>query len=266
MRSKVHYKGHPIHPALIPFPLAFLIGAFGFDAVGVLLNRVQLWTTGGYLALAGIAAALLAAVPGFLDYRYTVPPDSTGKQRATRHMVANLTAVALFVASALLREGPSIEPSSALLAIELLGVGLLIVGGWMGGVLVSRNQISVDHRYAGAGKWQESTITLTPGESVQVARADELAVNQIKLLRTNRGRIALARTDTGWVAFDDHCTHRGGSLADGALICNTVQCPWHGSQFDVTSGAVHAGPAQQPIRTYSVKEISGAIYLTGDAP
>jgi nitrite reductase/ring-hydroxylating ferredoxin subunit len=128
---------------------------------------------------------------------------------------------------------------------------------------VSRNQISVDHRYAGAGKWKEIRVTDPDKRAVLVAGMNELAVNQMKLVRTPHGRIVLARTESGWVAFDDHCTHRGGSLADGVMICGTVQCPWHGSQFDAATGAVKAGPAKEPISTYSVEQRSDGIYLKG---
>ena len=75
-------------------------------------------------------------------------------------------------------------------------------------------------------------------------------------LRWRGRRLVLARTEEGFAAFDDHCTHRGGSLADGALICGTVQCPWHGSQSDVHNGDVKAGPAEEPIGTYRA-EIAG---------
>ena len=40
------------------------------------------------------------------------------------------------------------------------------------------------------------------------------------------------------------------------MICGTVQCPWHGSQFDVTTGVVKAGPADRSIATYRV-EVKG---------
>jgi nitrite reductase/ring-hydroxylating ferredoxin subunit len=123
----------------------------------------------------------------------------------------------------------------------------------MGGTLVYRNQIGVDHRYARSGKWREQEVAGRSGESVVVARGDELKVDQMKLLRLADGRrLVLARTEEGHVAFDDHCTHRGGSLAGGVMLCGTVSCPWHGSQFDVHTGAVKAGPAQQPIGTTHV--------------
>src|SRR6476469_2146304 len=88
MRSKATLLGHPVHPMLIPFPIAFLTGAVGFDAAGWLGDAPAWWTTGGYLGCAGIVTALLAAVPGFVDYLYTVPPKSSGKERATKHMAA----------------------------------------------------------------------------------------------------------------------------------------------------------------------------------
>src|SRR5205823_3286465 len=118
----------------------------------------------------------------------------------------------------LLRRGAPDSPRLTVLVLEAIAVALLAVAGWMGGVLVSRNQISVDHRYAEAGKWREADVDARPGVPTTVARTDELKPNQMKLLRVGGGekrRIVLARTDDGYVAFDDHCTHRGGSLAGG---------------------------------------------------
>lgn len=261
MRSKASYRGHPIHPALIPFPFAFLYGAFFFDLAGRLAERPTWWTTGGYLGLVGIVTALVAAVPGFVDYFRTVPPKSSGKQRATKHLLVNLTAVILFAVAWVIRGDAGAVPGTNILVLEAIGLVLLTSGAWMGGVLVNRNQIGVDHRYAEAGQWKEATVHPRTGEPLVVARADELKVNQMKLLRLNGQRLVLARSERGYVAFQDRCTHRGGSLADGVMIAGVVQCPWHGSQFDCQTGAVRGGPAGQPIRTYPVREESGKIVL-----
>ena len=262
MRSAAHFRGHPIHPALIPFPFAFLYGAFFFDLAGRLTDRPSWWTTGGYLGLVGIVAALIAAVPGFIDYFKTVPPKSSGKRRATQHMVVNLSAVLLFAAAWAIRGQPHIGPGAIILTLEALGIALLTAGGWLGGVLVSRNQISVDHRYARAGRWKEESIQLRSDQSVVVSHADELKVDQMKLLHLDGNRIVLARTEEGYVAFDDRCTHRGGSLAGGVMIGGVVQCPWHGSQFDCRRGTVRAGPAEKEIETHRVTERDGKVYLT----
>jgi nitrite reductase/ring-hydroxylating ferredoxin subunit/uncharacterized membrane protein len=261
MRSAASIRGHPIHPALIPFPLAFLVGAFLFDAAGLLLDTATLWYTGGYLAIAGIAGALVAAVPGAIDYFRTVPPQSSGRARATKHALANLSAVALFAIAWWLRGMPAEPPVTLGLLLQAAGVALLSIGGWMGGTLAYRNQIGVDHRYAGAGKWNEERVDAEPGRPVTVGRRDELERDQMKLLHVSGRRIVLARTEDGFVAFDDHCTHRGGSLAGGSMMCGTVQCPWHGSQFDVRSGSVQAGPATAGITTYAVEEHGDELRL-----
>jgi nitrite reductase/ring-hydroxylating ferredoxin subunit len=95
-----------------------------------------------------------------------------------------------------------------------------------------------------------------------VAKEGELEVDQMKLLLVGDRRIVLARTEHGYAAFDDRCTHKGGPLADGALICGTVQCPWHGSQFDVHTGSVKAGPADEPMGTYKVDVANGEVRLS----
>src|SRR5687767_1923958 len=104
MRSRAQFKGHPIHPALIPFPFAFLTGAVVFDAIGVTAGAPTLVTTAAWLQIAGIGAGLLAAVPGVVDYFYTVPPESSGRARATRHGLGNVLALVLFALAWLSRD------------------------------------------------------------------------------------------------------------------------------------------------------------------
>jgi nitrite reductase/ring-hydroxylating ferredoxin subunit len=176
-------------------------------------------------------------------------------------MFANLSALAMF---AIARAGRREEDEPAApwaLAAEVAGVGLLTTGGWLGGTLVYRNQIGVDHRYANAGRWRVEA-SAEPSETIDAAAIDELDVDQMKLVRAGRRRIVLARTEQGHVAFDDRCTHKGGPLADGTLACGVVQCPWHGSQFDVRSGRVRQGPAKQSIKTYPVEEREGRIWIS----
>jgi nitrite reductase/ring-hydroxylating ferredoxin subunit/uncharacterized membrane protein len=253
MRSRAHLKSHPIHPALIPFPFAFLTGTLIFDVIGVIGRWPALWATGAHLQIAGIATGLLAAVPGLIDYIYSVPPKSSGKARATRHALGNVSALVVFALAWFLRPTDA-APGTLVLALETVGAALLFYSGYLGGTLVTRNLISVDHRYANAGKWQEMDISARPTETIVVGHTDDLKPGQMKLLRIDGRRIVLARTSEGFRAFDDRCTHRGGSLAGGVLIDRTVQCLWHGSQFDAVTGRVSCGPAKLPIRAYEVTE------------
>ncbi|RYZ45863.1 MAG: Rieske (2Fe-2S) protein, partial [Sphingobacteriales bacterium] len=169
--------------------------------------------------------------------------------------------ILFFTAALIYRANNELPNITILIVLEGIGVILLLFAGWMGGTLVYRNQIGVDPRYADAGKWKEEYYDETEGE-VEVGSVNELKINQMKLVHVGAKRVVIARSEEGYVAFDDYCTHRGGSLAGGAMICGTVQCPWHGSQFSVTDGTVKAGPAKMPIVTYSLREESGRLYLT----
>jgi nitrite reductase/ring-hydroxylating ferredoxin subunit len=54
-------------------------------------------------------------------------------------------------------------------------------------------------------------------------------------------------------SINNICTHEGGPLADGTLDGYEVECPWHGSKFDVRTGEVKNPPATEPEPTYEVK-------------
>jgi nitrite reductase/ring-hydroxylating ferredoxin subunit/uncharacterized membrane protein len=259
MKSRASFKNHPIHPMLIGFPLSFFTGALVFDVLSVLLNKEGLWYTGYHLVIAGILGGLAAAVPGIVDYFLTVPPNSSGKKRATKHGLLNVTNLVVFVIVFFLRRQPGVNTTIVIL-LEAIGFVLLCFAGWLGGTLVYRNQIGVDPRYANAGKWKEENVDTHEGR-MEVATIDELKVNQMKLLHIDGKRIVLGRTENSYVAFDDHCTHKGGSLAGGSMICETVQCPWHGSQFDLTTGDVKAGPAKEKISVYPVETKEGKVCL-----
>jgi nitrite reductase/ring-hydroxylating ferredoxin subunit/uncharacterized membrane protein len=261
MRSSAHLSGHPIHPILVGFPVAYLLGSTCIDVWACTTNRPSWCRTARHLNALGLAAALLAAVPGLIDYVFAVPPQSSAKKRATDHMFANISALALFAAARAGRTGDDARPSMWAVAAEICGAGLLAAAGWMGGTLVFRNQIAVDHRYANAGKWRVDTFVPQDDGTVDIGEDGELDVDQMKLVRIGPRRIVLARTQNGYAAFDDRCTHKGGSLADGSLTCGTVQCPWHGSQFDVETGAVKHGPAKESIGTYAVSRRNGRLFL-----
>jgi nitrite reductase/ring-hydroxylating ferredoxin subunit/uncharacterized membrane protein len=250
MRSAASIKGHPIHPMLVCFPFAFLTGAWAFEIAGTLLRRRDLRTVSRHLIPTGVAAGLLAAVPGVIDYTKSVPPKSSAKERATNHALLNVTALTLFSAGWALGR----RFRNAGFVLQSLGVSAISAAGWMGGTLAYRNQIGVDHRYANAGKWHEESRAHSESRAlVSAAAAGELGVNQMMLVHAGDERIAVARTEDGYAAFEDRCTHKGGPLSDGALICGVVQCPWHGSQFDVRTGDVKCGPAQKKIKVYELE-------------
>jgi nitrite reductase/ring-hydroxylating ferredoxin subunit/uncharacterized membrane protein len=261
MRSKASIKSHPLHPILVSFPVAFGVAAPLADVAGMGGDWPRLWIVGGYASIATVVTGLVAAVPGLIDYLFVVPPKSSAKRRATYHMIVNVVALAIMAASWGFRDWQSFEPAVLAVVLEFASIGVMSIGGWLGGTLVYRNQIGVDHRYAEAGKWQEQHLDADADGFVAVENAHQLKANQMILVHVDGRRIVLARKDSGFAAFDDSCTHRGGSLAGGMMTCGTVMCPWHGSQFDVSSGAVRGGPAKEPIIAYQVDETGGKVRI-----
>lgn len=258
MKSRAHLKGHPIHPFLIPFPLAFFIGTLLFDILAYINDNPQLYTLALYMEAAGLVGGLLAAVPGIIDYVSVIPKNSSAKKRGARHGILNVTVVLLYGIALYYRLNAEDPNPMIFIVLEAIGTILLFISGWMGGTLVYRNQIGVDVRYANAGKWREEHFA----EQQQVSMEDPgLQLNQMQLLHVGDKRIVLAKTEKGYAAFSDHCTHKGGSLAGGAMICGTVQCPWHGSQFDVQDGQVKAGPAKTGIATYPISVEGSKIVI-----
>ncbi len=259
MKSKANFKGHPLHPILVAFPIAFFTATFLFDLLSNWMAADVLQQAASLLGITGVVMALVAAVPGIIDYRFTVPPDSSAKQRAARHGLVNVAMVALFLFAWIIRDRESTD-FRWILVLEGVGFVLLGIAGWLGGTLVFRNQIGVDLRYAHAGKWRESRLS-SDGGRVAVARQDELKTDQMKLLHIAGKRIVLGKTADGYVAFDDRCPHRGGSLAGGMMIGGIVQCPWHGSQFECATGRVKAGPSTIGVATYPTVVDGGRVYV-----
>jgi nitrite reductase/ring-hydroxylating ferredoxin subunit len=88
---------------------------------------------------------------------------------------------------------------------------------------------------------------------VRVNGESNFAEGEIRVFEVAGAKVSVAAAGGRLYAFDDACTHKGCSLGEGKLEGTTVTCPCHGSQFDVTSGAVIRGPAQRPVRSRSVE-------------
>ena len=87
----------------------------------------------------------------------------------------------------------------------------------------------------------------------RVSAGSKINEGEMRVFDVDETKVSVAAAGGHLYAFDDACTHMGCSLGEGKLEGITVTCPCHGSQFDVSSGAVIRGPAQRPVRSRSVQ-------------
>ncbi len=140
MRSKASIAGHPIHPMLIPFPLALWTTSFVVDILFYFLRHPTLLVIAKFMIAAGCLGAVAAAIPGIIDWLAIKNGDA--KRVANWHARLNIAALVVFAISLFLRLGSYSELVGHKLTIpfllSLVGVILIAISGWLGGELAFR--------------------------------------------------------------------------------------------------------------------------------
>jgi nitrite reductase/ring-hydroxylating ferredoxin subunit len=95
---------------------------------------------------------------------------------------------------------------------------------------------------------------------VRAIRKDEVPVGMIRELQLDGKVIALANVDGKLYAINNVCLHRGGPIAQGELKGKSVTCPWHGWEYDVTTGKAALNPAVG-VETYTVEIRGDDVYV-----
>lgn len=140
MKDVARIGNHPIHPMLVSFPIGLWIFSLVTDII-FWVSGNGIWSTVAYYSMAGgIIGALVAAVPGFVDFLALKP--SRVKDIAQWHMLINVFAVILFSVNLYLRtDAPgAIGP----IILSIVGVGSILVSGWLGGQMVYVHGYGVD--------------------------------------------------------------------------------------------------------------------------
>ena len=99
------------------------------------------------------------------------------------------------------------------------------------------------------------------GVFVKVAETKDVQASQMIAAEVNGEKVCIANVEGRYYAIGNVCTHMGGPLAEGKLEEHVVQCPWHGSRFDIRTGEVVRPPAIRPEPTYEVKEENNNILI-----
>lgn len=146
MGRRLRFRGHPLHPAITDFPISLLPLAFLWQLVALWQGGDFWWKAAFWTIIAGLAAALLAATTGFLDYLTLEDRKGPAFRTATNHMLVMLTGVSSFLGSLIAQGGPdAVSGTRAGVAVGFAAFGalLLMLGGWLGGELVFRHGVGV---------------------------------------------------------------------------------------------------------------------------
>ena len=238
------WLGVPLHPALTDVPVGAWTSAFVLDLVATLTGSETAEKAADGALAVGVAGALPAAATGTADWR-----DLIGEERqiATVHALLNVAGLALNVCSLAQRARGNRASGRALSA-----AGLAISGSaaHLGGELSFGLGVRVNHTFADA----------RPSEFVAVADEPAVQGQDVTTVSVDGTNVLIARSQSGELcAIANTCSHLGGPLNEGTRDGDVIVCPWHGSRFDLCSGAVLEGPAVFEQPRYEVRTKDGKI-------
>jgi 3-phenylpropionate/trans-cinnamate dioxygenase ferredoxin subunit len=101
---------------------------------------------------------------------------------------------------------------------------------------------------------------------IPLGEVDSIPVGAMRAVDVAGTPVNVTHAEDRFYAFEDTCTHMGCSLAHGELDGTVVTCACHGSQFDVTSGAVLRGPAQRPVHPIPLTIENGQLLAEAPEP
>lgn len=234
-------QGHPAHPSVVGMPLGCWTGAVMLDLLGGRAGRRAAQRLVGL----GVASAIPTMASGAADWI-----DTEGAERRVGfvHAAGNVAATLLFGLSWRAR-----RRNHHFHGVLWSGLGAIVAtgAGFLGGHLSFRRGVGVDTTAFSAGPGTWTTLDLPVNGAVNGA---PLPLDAQPVLATAAGtHLVVTRDELGALAvLEDRCTHRGGPLHEGTVDGGCISCPWHGSRFDVQTGAVRQGPAVAPQPVYDI--------------
>ncbi|MBY3158233.1 DUF2231 domain-containing protein [Rhizobium laguerreae] len=150
-KSTLSIAGHPIHPMLIPFPVAFFVGTLVTDILHSQSDDPFWPAASNWMLAAGLVMAALAALAGLTDFFGDSRIRSL--RAAWLHMIGNIVLVLVEAVSLWRRvvQGPDfIVPTG--LALSLIAVALLLFNGWKGWEMVYRHRVGVSEETSNSAR------------------------------------------------------------------------------------------------------------------
>jgi nitrite reductase/ring-hydroxylating ferredoxin subunit len=237
------WLGHPLHPVLTDVPIGAWTAALALDAMESISGRKELGAGADVAIAVGLLGAAGSAVTGLTDWSETY---GRARKVGLLHGLLNAGATVLYTTSLVMRRR---KKRSAGMGLAMLGYAVSSAAAYLGGHLVYGEQVGVDHTAA-----QEM-----PKEFVAVLPEGELGEGEMKKVEAGGVPVLLVRRNGEIHAIAHTCSHMGGPLSEGKLEGEVVQCPWHGSRFNVRDGSVVDGPATFPQPCFEARVREGQI-------
>ena len=152
------WLGHPLHPAIVHIPTGAWTGALIFDICSTANIGGQGMVLGAFTCIViGIVAALGAAPTGLADF-WDIKPDKPARKIGLWHLAINVVTLCVFVANAVIRwnhvrSGGETRVSTVELTVTIVGVALLSISGYLGGLMVYDQGIGIAR--ISKKKWRE---------------------------------------------------------------------------------------------------------------
>jgi nitrite reductase/ring-hydroxylating ferredoxin subunit/uncharacterized membrane protein len=238
--------GHRLHPMLTDIPIGAWTTAGILDVIGG--RRAQ--PAAQRLVALGVLAAVPTALAGLADWDGT-----SGRTRRVgiAHALADTAAVACYWRSwRVRRRGHHLRG----VGWSMAGLGAATVAGTIGGHLVYRLGVGVDH----------DVPIVHDQEWHAVGALDALTENKPHGVTVDDASIALVRRNGSTCALAGTCSHAGGPLGEGSVEHDGVVCPWHGSRFALRDGSVQRGPAIAPQPVYETRTRDRQVEVRAPEP
>jgi nitrite reductase/ring-hydroxylating ferredoxin subunit len=241
------WLGHSLHPVLVQVPVGSWLSAGILDAVPPLRPAATV------LIGTGVATAVPASLAGVADWS---EQDIGVRRLGAVHAVANAAALGLYVGSLVARGNGR---SGLGRVLSYAGLGIASGSAAIGGHMSYAQSSGASHSAAAARALTSDWIDLGPLDDLPEGRPT---------LRTGKGGsvavpLAAVRRGTTVDVFVGNCSHLSGPLYEGAVEKvrghDCLVCPWHGSAFDLDSGAPRRGPAANPQEKLEVRMEAGRV-------
>jgi nitrite reductase/ring-hydroxylating ferredoxin subunit/uncharacterized membrane protein len=237
------WLGEPLHVVLTDVPIGAWTMAIIFDALDSIRERREFSRAADTSVAIGLMGAAGAAVTGLTDWSDVDPP---ARRVGLIHGLLNLGVTAFFTTSLILRR-KKLRAAGRVSAV--LGYSLMTVAAHLGGKLVYEHRVGVD-RTAGEK---------FPEDFVAVMAELQLAENTPTRAMHDGVPILLVRRGPKIFAMAETCSHFSGPLAEGKLVGDSIECPYHASRFALEDGRVLNGPAVHPQPCLEVRVRNGQV-------